>query len=201
MQLKAGRLAFRWSGFWLVMITAFITRTMVHESVHQIVMEGLGGTGKIIFETILTYIPLGGRVTFVEGYPLPEPLWPIYIAGGIGAAIFPWFALWLFSWITTEEGDTWVEGISASVVLTEALYAPTELILLNFGKDAHAPFVTAAFFAAQVIFFALYTRPLVRWWLGKHLGTQKRKQATIQGMEENRQRKELKKLEKKSGKK
>lgn len=158
------------------MIVAFVARVPIHESFHLTVMEGLGGVGDIDYITVLKYIPIGGHVNFVEGYPLPEPLWPVYLAGGVSVAIFFFFP-WLFSLITLEKGDTWVEGVSFSIMMTGLLYAPTELVLLHFGRDAHTVAYIIALFATQVIFFVLYTRPLVRWWLGKYLGTSKRKQA------------------------
>lgn len=147
-------------GFVLIMVIAFLAAVIIHEVGHLMLLEALGGKGEINFTYLVPMVPVAGEVDFLT---LPNPVWPVYLIGGIWAAVLPWFFIWFVAWRTRERCDVWIEATSASVMLTHVFYAPIELVLYFFGYDLYVKGVYGAVLASQIIFYVLYIRVIADW--------------------------------------
>lgn len=174
----------------IALLFAWMTSVMIHENFHLLVFTAEGVKAHIEYVTLFDYIPLtpfkyvplAGVVRGTISSFSQSQLYILALSGGIGAAIFPWLPFWYVARSTWERGDVWLEGVSASVILTQLFYAPTELLLIHSGfRDVTTQYIIMAglaTLAAQILFYALYTKKLINW-LGAAAGTPTRKQARV----------------------
>ena len=173
------------------MVVLQVPTLLIHEAAHLMMAEALGGMGKINFDYLLPMIPIAGRVPF-SGV---SSALPVYLAGGLYAAVMPWLILWFIAWRTWERGDAWIEAIAASMILSQVFYAPGEYFLYINNMDLYWMHTIGAAILSQIIFYALYMRAIINW-IDARAGKPSRKQASIEETAEKKRQKELKKLEK-----
>lgn len=129
----------------------------IHEFGHLAVNNILGGEGMVFFNYTLT----AGHMEWITVPARNIEL--VYLAGGIIAALFLFIFIWLPARITPSIQDVYVEGAVAGAILSNLLYAPTELVLYYFGQDLFEWAYISSYVVAAILFCVLYIVKLVKW--------------------------------------
>ena len=111
---------------WLSWATSFIGLAFLsvaaHETSHLVAAKMWGVGGEIHFHVI-------GGVFF----PDATAPWPIYLAGGMGAALFLMILFWLVPRFTKSKNDTYLEIAAVSAAITNMLYSWWEIKVVGEG--------------------------------------------------------------------
>jgi len=141
----------------LLFIGFLVVGVLSHEAGHLTVNNFLGGTGEIYYN----YTWTAGHMSWAD-LP-PNYIWLVYLGGGICAAVFLTVFFWLAVWLTPTREDIHIEGAVAAPIITNFLYAPTELILYYLGAELFEWAWMTAYVLAAILFFILYTKILIKW--------------------------------------
>ena len=141
----------------LLFIGFLVIGVLAHEAGHLVVNNALGGTGMIYYN----YTWTAGHM---EWLTVPqENVWLVYLGGGIPAAAFLSFFIWLAVWLTPTREDVHIEGVVAAQILNNLFSAPTELVLYYKGTELFEWAWITAYILAAILFFFLYTKILINW--------------------------------------
>ena len=153
-----------------LLVTAFVgayfMSLMLHAEGHRISLEWIGGKADIdfvyipseILMSITKFVPIGSSVNLVIPPANSNHLLVFYFAGGlITAALF--FSFWLYARSTRKEGHaSWIEVISASIILYHLFFAGSELILLYGNSVLQERLQWVMIGISQIIFLIWYRR-------------------------------------------
>ena len=141
----------------LMFIFFMVAGLLGHEAGHLTVNNLLGGTGEIFYN----YTWTAGHMDWIK---VPETnIWMVYIGGGVLIAAFMFLFVWVAVRLTPEKSDIWVEAAVSAHIITNLLYAPTELILYYKGMKLYEWFALASYIVSTIIFFILYLRIIRNW--------------------------------------